>query len=99
MKVMFRQDPITDATEDIVNDTRENILEDIKKTRHALEIAYSGFDNVIEPDLIDSYIYEVNSILKRYKFLLSKIQGDTAPSIDYDTVLTPILNTIEVEHA
>ncbi|MBQ2264544.1 MAG: DUF2508 family protein, partial [Oscillospiraceae bacterium] len=30
------------------------------------------FDNVTEPDLIDCYIYEVNSGLKRYKYLLEQ---------------------------
>ena len=49
---------------------RDMLLADIQKTQCALEIAYSGFDNVTDPDLIDCYIYEVNSALKRYRFLL-----------------------------
>lgn len=51
---------------------RDLLLADIEKTQHALEIAYSGFDNVTDPDLIDCYIYEVNSALKRYRFLLQQ---------------------------
>lgn len=51
---------------------RNSILADIEKTRCALEDAYAGFDSVTDPDLIDCYIYEVNSILKRYKFLLEQ---------------------------
>ena len=58
---------------DEISETKENLLEDLKKTRYALEVAYSGFDNVTDPDLIDCYIYQVNAILKRYKFLLEKI--------------------------
>lgn len=50
------------------------LLDDIEKTKYALEIAYSGFDNVTDPDLIDCYIYEVNSILKRYRFLMQQAQ-------------------------
>ncbi len=50
--------------------TKPNIYEDIKKTRYALEIAYAGFDNAVEPELIDSYIYEINSLQKRYDHLL-----------------------------
>lgn len=49
-----------------------SILEDIAKTRFALETAYAGFDNATDPDLIDCYIYEVNSVLKRYKYLLDQ---------------------------
>lgn len=52
--------------------TKLNLAEDIKKTRYALEIAYSGFDNAIEPNLIDSYIYEINSLQKRYDHLLEQ---------------------------
>lgn len=51
---------------------RLELLRDIDKTKFALETAYSNFDNVTEPDLIDCYIYEVNSSLKRYKFLLEQ---------------------------
>lgn len=36
----------------------------------ALDSAYSNFENVVDPDLIDSYIYEVNAVQLRYKFLL-----------------------------
>ncbi|MEG1846843.1 MAG: YaaL family protein [Lachnospiraceae bacterium] len=54
-------------------DTEQNsLLDDIAKTKYALEIAYSGFDYVVEPDLIDSYIYQVNAILKRYRYLLEE---------------------------
>lgn len=49
-----------------------DLLQDIAKTKCALDCAYSNFDNVTEPDLIDCYIYEVNAVQKRYKFLLEK---------------------------
>lgn len=53
------------------NETKR-LMDDLKLTRTELEIAYSGFDNVTEPDLIDCYIYKVNAVLKRYKFLMEK---------------------------
>ena len=49
-----------------------SILSDIAKTRYALETAYAGFDNATDPYLIDCYIYEVNAIQKRYKYLLQE---------------------------
>lgn len=73
MKMTFQQPPVTLSETKDFSETKENLLEDLKKTRYALEVAYSGFDNVTDPDLIDCYIYQVNSILKRYKFLLEKI--------------------------
>lgn len=49
---------------------RELILEDLEKTKSDLDTAYRGFDYVTDPDLIDCYIYDINAILKRYKYLL-----------------------------
>lgn len=56
-----------------------NLKESIEKTRRALEIAYAGFDNAVEVDLIDSYIYEINALQKRYEHLtaLAAAQPDT----------------------
>lgn len=73
MKMIFRETPVSLGEIDEFSETKEDLLEDLKKTRYALEVAYSGFDNVTDPDLIDCYIYQVNAILKRYKFLLEKI--------------------------
>lgn len=73
MKIIFQQPPITLTETADFSESKETLLEDLKKTRYALEVAYSGFDNVTDPDLIDCYIYQVNAILKRYKFLLEKI--------------------------
>ena len=73
MKMIFQQTPVTLSETTEISETKEDLLEDLKKTRYALEVAYSGFDNVTDPDLIDCYIYQVNAILKRYKFLLEKI--------------------------
>ena len=51
---------------------RRNILDDLERTRLDLDMAYCGFDNVTDPELIDCYIYEVNAVLKRYKYLLEQ---------------------------
>ena len=51
---------------------RDCILEDLEKTKWELETAFSGFDNVTDPDLIDCYIYEVNAVMKRYRYLLNQ---------------------------
>jgi hypothetical protein len=48
------------------------LRDELAQAKYALENAYSGFDNVTDPDLIDCYIYELNAVMKRYKFLLEK---------------------------
>lgn len=70
-------------------DGDSSIAEAIKETRYALETAYMGFDNVTDPDLIDCYIYEMNSILKRYRFLLQSYAKKPLDPIP-DTILLDI---------
>ena len=78
MKMYFSQSPDTSCVceEDL---TPVNLQDSIKKTRQALAIAYSGFDNALDEDLIDSYIYEINSLQKRYKHLTELAALETVP--------------------
>ncbi|MDE6874347.1 MAG: YaaL family protein [Lachnospiraceae bacterium] len=55
------------------NDT---LLLELAKTKIELETAYSNFENVTDPDLIDSSIYEVNAVLQRYKYLMRQLKLD-----------------------
>ena len=58
MKVFFHQSSNIPAGTDIVMDcSKMSLHEELAQTRYALEIAYSNFDNVNDPDLIDCYIY------------------------------------------
>ncbi len=53
---------------------RQQLLEDIEKTKYALDCAYSNFENVVDPDLIDSSIYELKAVQMRYRFLLRQAE-------------------------
>lgn len=59
-KILLQEDPL---------------LTEINLTKKALESAYSKFENVIDPDLIDCSIYELNAIQKRYRFLLQQAKA------------------------
>lgn len=55
--------------------TRDNepyliLKDDIKRTTSDLNIAYTNLQNVVEPDLIDYYIYQAKAVQMRYNFLL-----------------------------
>ncbi len=54
------------------------LQDSIEKTRQALNLAYAGFDNALEKDLIDSYIYEINALQKRYKHLTDLAAAENA---------------------
>ncbi len=68
MKIFFSQ---AEASPEVIEEDLSpvDLRESIRKTRQALEIAYAGFDNALESDLIDSYIYEINALQKRYQHL------------------------------
>lgn len=68
MKILFKQNvnTVVPVEEEL---TTLNLKDSIEKTRLALEIAYAGFNNAVEVDLIDSYIYEINALQKRYRHL------------------------------
>lgn len=53
----------------------DQLLLEINQTKQALETAYSKFENVVDPDLIDSCIYELNAIQNRYKYLLKQAKA------------------------
>lgn len=50
------------------------LLDDLQKTKSDLEVAYDNFEHVVDPDLIDSCIYQVNAMQMRYKFLLGRVK-------------------------
>lgn len=81
MKFHFKEKTNPEITEG-PKTLREHVLLDLEKTKYELDTAYRGFDYVTDPDLIDCYIYDINAILKRYKYLLEQA-----------ALLTPVENT------
>ncbi|MDR1700746.1 MAG: YaaL family protein [Lachnoclostridium sp.] len=53
---------------------REQLMGEIREVRISLETAHSNFENASDPDLIDCYIYEMNAIHFRYKYLLRQVR-------------------------
>ena len=50
------------------------LLDDLERTKKELDHVYATFANVTEPDLIDAYIYQLNSAQLRYRFLLNSVK-------------------------
>ncbi len=53
---------------------KKSLMDDISKTQRELETAYAGFQYASDPDLIDCYIYEINSADLRYRYLINQIK-------------------------
>lgn len=77
MKTYFSQRSGTDSMTE--EDYSPMTLKDsIQRTRQALNDAYAGFDNAVDIDLIDSYIYEIYALQKRYKHLTDLAAAEPA---------------------
>lgn len=61
------------------------LKDSIEKTRRDLADAYAGFDNAVDADLIDSYIYEIISLQKRYKHLSDLAALETTAETAHDS--------------
>lgn len=57
---------------------KEILLQEINATREELDAAYSLFENVVDPDLVSSSIYRINSIQDRYKYLMKQLKAGEA---------------------
>ncbi len=64
-----------------------HLLNELEKTKWALDSARSNFENVVEPDLIDCYIYELQAVQMRYKFLLEKAKQSNISAKGYQSIL------------
>lgn len=86
MKIFFSQNYQTPETLD-EDFTLPSLRDDLEKTRKALDTAYAGFDNAVDADMIDCYIYEINALLKRYKHLteLAAAEEAAAPEVTYQS--------------
>ncbi len=51
------------------------LREEIERSRCAIDTARSNFEEVIDPTMIDCYIYELNAAQLRYQFLLRKFKS------------------------
>ena len=92
MRIIFRQSPCIPSETDVIVDRQKmTIKEELLLARNALENAYTGFDNATDPDLIDCYIYELNAVMKRYKYLLQKAaESDPLPDEERINAMRPL---------
>lgn len=64
---LFKSTPVTD-------DGYTILVENLAKTSLELKNTYANLENVVDPDLIDYYIYQAKAVQMRYKFLLNRVK-------------------------
>lgn len=61
---------------------RQELLEGLGKTKEQIDHAYACFNRASDPDLIESYVFEINALQRRYSYLLRKVRElDSAPAL------------------
>lgn len=50
------------------------LIQNLKQTSDDLKNVYNNLEHVVEPDLIDYYIYQAKAVQTRYKFLLNCVK-------------------------
>ena len=65
MKIFKSAEPASDGYSTLVDHLQTSV---------ELKNVYTNLENVVEPDLIDYYIYEAKAVQMRYKFLLGCVK-------------------------
>jgi hypothetical protein len=53
---------------------RQQLKDGIARTRVEINQAYAGFNCQSDPDLVDSFVYEINALQSRYSYLVRRFK-------------------------
>ncbi len=59
---------------------RVALIESIKSTQNLLKHAHSAFQEATDPDLVESYVYEINALKARHNYLSKQLRDWEDPS-------------------
>ena len=51
------------------------LMQGLAQTRTLIAQAYAGFNTARDPDLIESYVFEINALQARYAYLLRRVKA------------------------
>lgn len=57
-----------------LEEERRELISSLARTRTLINQAYSGFNTASDSDLIESYVFEINSLQARYNYLLRRVK-------------------------
>ena len=57
------------------SEEERNLRREIECSKTAIDAARNHFEQVVDPTLIDCYIYELNAAQLRYQFLLRRFKS------------------------
>ena len=54
---------------------RRELIASLASTRTLIQQAYGGFNTTSDSDLIESYVFEINSLQARYNYLIRQVKA------------------------
>lgn len=75
MKIFFRQKKNRESAE---REKIDELMEELKEARDAIDAVYTNLSYVVEPDMIDCCIYELNALQLRHKIILNQVKEQEA---------------------
>lgn len=66
--------PLWKKTDSPEQQERRELLEELTKTRRLIDQAYACFNQESDPDLIESYVFEIKALQSRYSYLLRRVR-------------------------
>lgn len=59
---------------DLQEEERQELMNSLAHTRALINQAYGGFNTASDGDLIESFVFEINSLQARYNYLLRRMK-------------------------
>jgi len=66
---------------DSAQQERRELLDGLEQTAVQLRQAYACFNLESDPDLIESYVFEIRALQSRYSYLLKRVREAEQPDI------------------
>ncbi|HIT89782.1 MAG TPA: DUF2508 family protein [Candidatus Merdenecus merdavium] len=57
-------------------DPKSELLKELQAVQEDLDQAFSDFEKADDVEMIDSSIFEINSVIKKYNYILRNINSD-----------------------
>ena len=58
-----------------VGEEQRTLLKNLDETKRELDLAYAGFNQCSDPDLIEFYLFEIDALRARHTYLLRRIKA------------------------
>lgn len=55
---------------------RIELKNELERMHQDMQMTYDNLSYVVDPDLIDCYIFQLNAIQKKYKFILNQVKEE-----------------------